>query len=76
MYSPVQVRPWLDTLVDLLKKMLRYEPSARIRPRAALEHDFFRDLGGPDVEGGKGDTSGLEGPPASAEEEEVIVLDD
>lgn len=37
----VQLLPWLDTLVDLLKKMMRYEPSARIRPRQALEHEFF-----------------------------------
>lgn len=39
----MQVRPWLDPLVDLLKKMLRYEPSARIRARQALDHDFFKE---------------------------------
>lgn len=33
--------------MDLLKKMLRYEPSARIRPKQALEHDFFRDWSEP-----------------------------
>jgi serine/threonine protein kinase len=69
------VRPWLDTLVDLLKKMLRYEPSARIRPKAALEHDFFRDLGDPDAEDATPAADCEEAGPASREEE-VIVLED
>ena len=43
----VQLSPCLEALVDLLRKMLRYEPSARIRPKQALEHDFFRDLSDP-----------------------------
>jgi len=64
----------LDALVDLLKKMLRYEPSARIRPKAALEHDFFRDLGGPDAEDDTPAGSVEAGPVFG--EEEVIVLED
>ena len=67
------MRPWLDTLVDLLKKMLRYEPSARIRPRAALEHDFFREGGAEGVGSGEG-LGGSADRPASSEE--VIVLED
>ena len=64
----LQLLPWLDTLVDLLKKMLRYEPSARIRPRQALEHDFFRndfEYPAPEIRGSSKQKS-----------EEVIVLDD
>ncbi|PWZ28312.1 Cyclin-dependent kinase 1 [Zea mays] len=30
--------------LDLLSKMLRYEPSKRITARQALEHDYFKDL--------------------------------
>ena len=50
MFGALQLSPCLDALVDLLKKMLRYEPSARIRPRQALEHDFFRDASAPLLE--------------------------
>uniref|UniRef100_A0A804PH84 [RNA-polymerase]-subunit kinase n=1 Tax=Zea mays TaxID=4577 RepID=A0A804PH84_MAIZE len=32
------------TGLDLLSKMLRYEPSKRITARQALEHDYFKDL--------------------------------
>lgn len=60
--------PWLDALVDLLKKMLRYEPSARIRPRQALEHEFFRDGSYPLGERRVSN--------ARQRSEEVIVLED
>ena len=33
--------------LDLLSKMLRYEPSERITAREALEHEYFRDLHDP-----------------------------
>jgi len=37
--------PDLDDLgVDLLTKMLQYEPSKRINARQALAHDYFKDL--------------------------------
>jgi len=37
--------PQLDALgVDLLSKMLQYEPSKRINARAALAHAYFNDL--------------------------------
>mmetsp|Transcript_9874 Transcript_9874/g.18609 ORF Transcript_9874/g.18609 Transcript_9874/m.18609 type:complete len:109 (-) Transcript_9874:107-433(-) len=39
--------PELDDLgVDLLTKMLQYEPSKRINARAALAHDYFKDING------------------------------
>ena len=37
--------PELDDLgIDLLTQMLQYEPSKRINARAALAHEYFRDL--------------------------------
>ena len=40
--------PTLDpTGVDLLTKMLQYDPSRRITAQAALDHDFFADMKGP-----------------------------
>lgn len=40
-----QVVPQLDELgVDLLRQMLRYDPSSRIRCREALAHPWFDDV--------------------------------
>jgi serine/threonine protein kinase len=40
-----QVVPTLDPLgLDLLKSMLRYEPSTRISAKAALQHPYFADI--------------------------------
>ncbi|BAF10618.1 Os03g0108800, partial [Oryza sativa Japonica Group] len=37
--------PTLDPAgLDLLSKMLRYEPNKRITARQALEHEYFKDL--------------------------------
>ncbi|EDO41403.1 predicted protein [Nematostella vectensis] len=46
---PVQsirhVLPTLDnTAIDLLQKMLTYQPNARISAKAALSHEFFKDV--------------------------------
>jgi cyclin-dependent kinase 2 len=39
------VVPTLDSSgLDLLSKMLRLDPSKRINARAALEHEYFKDL--------------------------------
>lgn len=41
----LKVVPRLDSAgVDLLSKMLQYEPSKRITARRALKHPFFHDL--------------------------------
>ncbi|KMZ71943.1 hypothetical protein ZOSMA_171G00200 [Zostera marina] len=38
--------PNLDAAgIDLLSKMLRFQPSKRITARCALEHEYFKDLG-------------------------------
>ncbi|CAN1336607.1 Cell division control protein 2 homolog A [Linum perenne] len=31
--------------IDLLRKMLRLDPSKRITARTALEHEYFKDVG-------------------------------
>ncbi|AQK60779.1 hypothetical protein ZEAMMB73_Zm00001d053930 [Zea mays] len=47
-WPPVDLATVVPTLepsgIDLLSKMLRLDPSKRITARAALEHDYFRDL--------------------------------
>jgi cyclin-dependent kinase len=45
----VSLVPTLDpTGVDLLSKMLQYDPARRVTAQAALEHPFFDDMkGGP-----------------------------
>ena len=41
----LQAVPQLDPLgLDLLRQMLRYEPSQRIRCRQALAHPWFDDI--------------------------------
>ncbi|KAM3702994.1 hypothetical protein ACJW31_04G064100 [Castanea mollissima] len=40
------VVPSLDSAgIDLLSKMLCYDPSRRITARSALEHEYFKDIG-------------------------------
>lgn len=67
----LQTKVWLEDLVDLVKQMMRYEPSARIRASQALQHPFFR------IE--DGETNGR-GPSAERwsrpRTDEVIVLED
>lgn len=68
----LQTRDWLDDLVDLVKKMMRYEPSARIRASQALEHPFFR-IGESESSGQRNRSVENWGGP---KEGEVIVLED
>jgi serine/threonine protein kinase len=35
-----------ETGVDLLNKMLQYDPARRVTAQEALEHPFFRDMTG------------------------------
>lgn len=50
-YTHYDAQPWSTIVpnldaggVDLLKKMLQYDPNQRISGRAAMEHDYFRGL--------------------------------
>ena len=75
----LQMRLWLDALVDLLKQMLRYEPSARIRAKQALDHEFFKDLptwNSTGFEGSPTPQTTARDPPPPLVDNEVIVLED
>ncbi|KAK9828983.1 hypothetical protein WJX72_003219 [[Myrmecia] bisecta] len=41
-FGDASVKPHLDSLVDLLKQMLRYDPRDRIKAEEALRHPFFQ----------------------------------
>ncbi|CEL92938.1 unnamed protein product [Vitrella brassicaformis CCMP3155] len=47
-YDPLQWSQIVQNLepagMDLLSRMLRYDPNARIAARQAMEHEYFRDL--------------------------------
>lgn len=45
-YGHKSVWPFMDTLVDLLSRMLDFEPGLRITARQALEHPFFKMTNG------------------------------
>ena len=60
----------LDDLVDIVKQMMRYDPSARIGASQALEHPFFRHEG-PGQRGSTEDRRSLR-----SQSSDVIVLDE
>jgi cyclin-dependent kinase 2 len=49
-WKPTDLETFVPNLdpdgVDLLSKMLLMDPTKRINARAALEHEYFKDLGG------------------------------